>query len=298
MAEQRAEFRALPKGYELRDGDGEMPTLVGNLAVFGEWAEINSRSEGHFMEQNASGAFDKTISENRDRMRVLFQHGKDPQIGDKPLGPIESLEAHERTIDYGVPLLDTSYNRDLLPGLAAGLYGSSYRFEVLRQSWNRKAERSEYNPQGLPERTIKEVRMAEFGPVTFPAYWGAKSGLRSLTDRMLVGRLDAEDLDCLAQMIQLGTGYIAEQDETDDEANVPRMEAVLASLAELIPVEVAEDEPADEPEDEEMASADERQADADVAPPTDGAGYSHPIRGRRTGPVPLYAGKEEPSWRL
>ena len=31
--------------------------------------------------------------------------------------------------------------------------------------------------------------MTEFGPVTFPAYGGANSGLRSLTDRILADRL-------------------------------------------------------------------------------------------------------------
>src|SRR6266566_7998955 len=279
----KAEFRALPHGYELRTDDGEMPTLIGSLAVFDEWTEINSKAEGHFLERIAPGAFDKTISENRDKMRVLFQHGSDPQIGDKPLGPISSLQAGERTVDYEVPLLDTSYNRELLPGLEAGLYGSSFRFEVLREQRDRKPVKSDYNPRGIQERTVKEVRMAEFGPVTFPAYAGATSGLRSLTDRMLAERLDVEDLDCLAQMIQLGTGYIAEQDEA--EGTIPRMEAILASLADLVPVEVAENEPADEPEDEEMASANKRAVDAKRmpelekgidAPPRDRAGTSHP----------------------
>src|SRR6266496_4382567 len=174
----KPEFRALPQGYELRSEDGEMPTLVGNLAVFEQWTEIDTHREGHFLEQIAPGAFDKTISESRDKMRVLFQHGQDPQIGDKPHGPISSLEANDRGVAYEVPLLDTEYNRELLPGLKAGLYGSSFRFEALRQSWNDKPKRSDYNPEALRERTVKEVRMPEFGPVTFPAYWGATSGLR------------------------------------------------------------------------------------------------------------------------
>src|SRR6266566_2315523 len=295
----KAEFRALPHGYELRTDEGEMPTLVGSLAVFDEWTEINSKAEGHFLERIAPGAFDKTISENRDKMRVLFQHGSDPQIGDKPLGPISSLQAGERTVDYEVPLLDTSYNRELLPGLEAGLYGSSFRFEVLREQRDRKPEKTDYNPRGITERTVQEVRMAEFGPVTFPAYAGATSGLRSLTDRMLLERIDTEDLDCLAQMVALGAGYIEEQDEPGDEVNVPKMEAVIVVLHELQAYEISEDE-GDEPEDEEMASAEKRATDAD-APPTDRAGdYSHPIRGRREETrVPLYTGgKEVPRWRL
>jgi HK97 family phage prohead protease len=288
----KPEFRALPHGYELRSEDEGMPTLVGSLAVFDEWSEIDSYSEGHFMERNAPGAFDKTISENRDKMRVLFQHGQDPQIGDKPLGVIASLEANERTVDYAVPMFDTVYNRELIPGLDAGAYGSSYRFEVLRENWDRKAKRSDHNPDALPERTIKEVRMVEFGPVTFPAYQGATAGLRSLTDRMLADKVDSEDLDRLAQMIALAGSYI--EDEPGDQA---RMEAVIQTLHELQAYEISEDEP---PEDDEMASATKRAADAS-APPRDRAGTSHPIRGRRAEVVaPLYTGKKEvePRWRL
>src|SRR5207248_5458422 len=67
-------------------GDGQ--TLVGHFAVFNQWTEISSAFEGHFLERIAPRAFNKTFKENRANMRVLFQHGKDPQVGDKPLGPI------------------------------------------------------------------------------------------------------------------------------------------------------------------------------------------------------------------
>jgi hypothetical protein len=30
----------------------------------------------------------------------------------------------------------------------------------------------EYNPKGMPERTITEAKVFEFGPVTYPAYEG------------------------------------------------------------------------------------------------------------------------------
>ena len=32
------------------------------------------------------------------------------------------------------------------------------------------AQASSYKPTGLPERTITEAKVMEFGPVTFPAY--------------------------------------------------------------------------------------------------------------------------------
>jgi hypothetical protein len=57
----------------------------------------------------------------------------DPQIGDKPLGPVMRLEEGENGGGYGeVALLDTSYNRDLLPSLKANLLGASHRFAPLR----------------------------------------------------------------------------------------------------------------------------------------------------------------------
>src|SRR5207247_9184891 len=92
------------------------------------------------------------------------------------------LREDELGAAYEVPLLDTSYNRDLLEGLRAGAYGSSFRFKVQREDFNQKPARSTYNPKALPERTIREAKVMEFGPVTFPAYEGATAGVRSLTD--------------------------------------------------------------------------------------------------------------------
>jgi len=39
-----------------------------------------------------------------------------------------------------------------------------------------------HNPDAIPERTILQTQVFEFGPVTFPAYEGASAGVRSLTD--------------------------------------------------------------------------------------------------------------------
>lgn len=181
--------RAGPAGtFELREAeDGGMPTLFGHFAVFGQWTEIDSMYEGRFLERIAPGAFAKTIAENRGSMRILFQHGRDPQIGDKPLAPIEELGEDETGGYYAGRMLDTAYNRDLIPGLMAKLYGASFRFGVRREEFNRNTKKSDYNPNGLPERTIREAVLMEFGPVTFPAYEAATAGLRSMTDEYVLG---------------------------------------------------------------------------------------------------------------
>jgi hypothetical protein len=81
-----------------------------------------------------------------------------------------------------VPLFDTSYNRDLLPGLKAGVYGASMRMRVTGDEWDDHPARSDANPDGIPERTITAMKVLEFGPVTFPANPGASAGVRSATD--------------------------------------------------------------------------------------------------------------------
>lgn len=184
-------FRGSRPGFDLRrdGGDDGMPTMFGHFAVFNRWTEIDSWFEGNFLERISPGAFKKTFTENKDRIRALFQHGKDPQIGDKPLGRIQQLREDEEGGYYEVELLDTAYNRELLPGLEAGLYGASFRFEVMREEFDEKPEPSDDNPRGLPERTLKELRLFEFGPVTFPAYQEATAGVRALTDEFLFAEI-------------------------------------------------------------------------------------------------------------
>jgi HK97 family phage major capsid protein len=174
---------------ELRKADGDsMPTMSGHFSVFDDWYEINSAFEGEFMERIAPGAFKKTFQDDAsrknagDKIKCILEHGHDFTVGDKPLGVPRSLGEDATGAAYDVPLLDTSYVRDLVPALDAGAYGASFRFRVMIDEWNEKPERSEHNPHGIPERTIKEVRVMEFGPTMFPASSGASASLRSTTD--------------------------------------------------------------------------------------------------------------------
>lgn len=164
--------------------DGRLATMEVRFSMFDVWYEIDSWWEGRFLERTARGAFRKTIREHNTRkaesagVKVLFNHGNDFHIGDKLLGGIESLTEEQDSPLGVVALDDTSYNRDLLPGLRRGGYGSSFMFRVVKDSWDNEPGVSDSNPEGLPERTIREVRLFEFGPVTWPANPDATSGLR------------------------------------------------------------------------------------------------------------------------
>jgi HK97 family phage prohead protease len=273
----------------LRGSESGMPTLTGHFAVWNQWTEIRSAYEGHFMERFAPASMTRTLEQSTPK--VLFQHGKDNAIGEKPLGTVRSLQPDDQGAFYEVDLFDTAYNRELLPGLEAGAYGASFRFSVLREDMVQRPKKTDWNPRGIPERTVQEARVMEFGPVTFPAYAGATAGLRSMTDEFLLAtladdedfrrrasislagvktpfdRADTSDIACLSQMLNLGACYLSEQDETDDSTDIKAMTGVLHTLTSLIDGEIDETEP-DEPDDTPMGmySADEDGTDRDGDP--------------------------------
>jgi len=173
---------AAPEWRAAAKADDSIGLLSGHFSAFGNWYRVSSIWEGDFLEQTAAGFTAQTIAEDRDQMRVLFDHGFD-SIGNKVLGPIDDLREDSIGPYYEVPLFDTSYNRDLLPGLKAGVYGASFRMRVIADQWNDEPPVSDYNPKGLPERTITQAKVMEFGPVTFPANPEATASIRSVTDQ-------------------------------------------------------------------------------------------------------------------
>lgn len=194
-------FRGIADGIDLRaDTDVDGTTMYGHFTPFDTWSEIESWYEGRFLERTVKGAFRKTIRENRDQVKVQFDHGFDFNVGDALLGPIDVLREEDEGPYYEVPLLDTDYNRDrilpmlqgrLMDGTSRGsVLGASYRFRVVKEEWVRAPKASDANPEALPERTIREVRLFEFGPVVYPAFPTATAKVRSLTDHFLERQRD------------------------------------------------------------------------------------------------------------
>lgn len=177
---------------ELRDvAESSGTTMFGHFTKFETWTEIDSWYEGRFLERFVPGSFKKTISESRDRVRVQYDHGYDVFVGSAILGPIDMLRDEDEGVYYEVPLLDTDYNRDrilpmlrgqLMTGDAAGsVLGASHRFRVVKEEWVEPTRATDWNPEKLPERTIREAGLYEFGPVAFPAQRAATSGVRSIS---------------------------------------------------------------------------------------------------------------------
>lgn len=154
--------------------DGRIGTLVGYAALFNSDTIIDSW-EGKFVERIAPRAFARTLEQRGDKVKVLFNHGFDPSVGDKPLGKPEVMREDRKGLYVEVPIDDTSYGRDIVASLRSGaLDGQSFRFSVKAEKWDDPTD-----AKSLPVRTIREVELYEFGPVTFPAYEATSAGVRS-----------------------------------------------------------------------------------------------------------------------
>lgn len=175
----RREISSHLAAIEVRSEEDSQPVLAGHFARFNEWTEIDSVFEGRFLERVMPGAFIDSFAARTPK--ITFNHGRDPDLGDKILGSPVTVGEDELGGTYSAPLFP-GVPPLLVDGLRAGAYGSSFRFNVTAEDVARKPERSEHNPEGLPERSIVKASVFEIGPVTFPAYEGATAGVRSATD--------------------------------------------------------------------------------------------------------------------
>jgi hypothetical protein len=171
-AETGDSVRAQQTGTELMNLPLQM---TGHFAVTNQWTTI--RSEGDpFLERLASGGLRRALSEDPVPL-VMWAHGRDNFIQQRPLGVPASLAEDNKGGAYAVDLFNTMSVRELAPALASGVLGASFRFAILDESWVDRPSRSSWNPRGLPERTIRDVSILEFGPCPIGAYRGATAGI-------------------------------------------------------------------------------------------------------------------------
>jgi len=163
----RVEHRAFPMtGVEIRAGDGEPPKIVGHAAVF------NSLSEdlGFFREKIAPGAFAKTIQEAD--VRALWNHDPNYVLGRTKSGTLKLAEDDKGLAVEIIPP-DTQWARDLTESIRRGdVDQMSFGFQVVKEEWEGDGNN--------PVRVLKEVKLFDVSPVTFPAYTATDVQVRSL----------------------------------------------------------------------------------------------------------------------
>lgn len=184
------DFRAADEETE---GDGR--TLEGYAAVFDTPTQINSW-EGTFSEKIAKGAFRKTLKE---RTPVLqFDHGRDYRTGTVPIGAFDKIAEDDHGLSVLARLFDNPVVEPIRQAIEGrAITGMSFRFEIVRDEWRDTETGKTIKPgpdlwdalwdnddPAKIERTIKEVKLFEAGPVVFPAYAETSVGVRDLLDRL------------------------------------------------------------------------------------------------------------------
>jgi len=203
-------------------GDGL--TLDGYGAVFNRLTVIDSW-EGRFREQIAPGAMKRSFRETPPK--VQFDHGRHPMIGSIPIAELRSAteDSHpELAPDGGAHIIARLHDNWLVEPVrdaisSGAVSGMSFRFSVVQEAWSRadgspirddrdlaaeleRAIREDLGEDELPVRTLRQLKVPEVGPVTWPAYADTSVSVRSKV--IDLGRLhDPEQRKLLASAVLL-----------------------------------------------------------------------------------------------
>lgn len=242
-------------------------TFEGYGAVFNSPTRIDSY-EGCFDEQIMPGAFRKSLREQTPKFQ--FDHGHHPMFGSLPVGVITTIHEDERGLFVQARLSDSWFWEPVRDAIKTGAVdGMSFRFSVVREEW-RDRDGKIVNPGDVdkilwgdaPERgpllrIIKEVKIAEVGPVVWPAYAGTTASVRSIDPNRLN---EPEQRRLLAELLLRA-----------DAASTPPAEG-----------DSSNDEPQDTPD---QGAVEHSEADTDTPQPTDEAGEHLPETETETPPL-------------
>lgn len=186
---EQLEWRFLPlEGAQVR-ADGEARRLEGYAAVFNTEAVI----WGLWREEIAPGAYSKTIKE--EDIRALWNHDTNIVLGRNKAGTLELSEDDKGLRSVIIPP-DNEWGRPVVDAVRRGdVTGMSIAFRVVKEDWWHPPEDS----SELPKRTIKEARLYEVSPVTFPAFESTSISARSVALEKSEDELIAEARAILAR---------------------------------------------------------------------------------------------------
>ena len=186
----------LTRTFEFRTASdtGDGLTLEGIAATFNDWTTIADHG-GDFREMLAPSVFNKTL---REKTPVLmFNHGSHPMVGEMPIGSFEEIKPRATGLYVRARLSDNWLVQPVRDSIANGsVSGMSFRFSVVKDDWK-------VADDGVAERTLREVKLPELGPVVFPAYEKTSVSVRSR--EILTSLEDPETRAELARALLIGT---------------------------------------------------------------------------------------------
>lgn len=169
-----------PKGQETRairaaevrvsEGADGKPVLEGYAVLWDSWSE----DLGGFRERFMKGAFTKSLKE--DDIRVIWQHNGEYVFGRNTAGTAE-IKEDDKGLHFRASVPDTQWAKDALESIRRGdVTQNSFMFRTVPggDEWLIKDD--------FHWRTVREVKLYEVGPQTFPAYPDTSVAVRSLRE--------------------------------------------------------------------------------------------------------------------
>lgn len=162
-------------------------TTSGVTVIEGHGAVFNSLSEDlgfyeSWYERIDPGAFDSVLAAGPD-VRALVNHNPDLPLGRSTVtdGPGSlRLSTDSVGLAYEIEPTDTTYGRDLLANLAAGVVNqSSFAFRLADGGveWSEIPDPNDPSQLALLRTILDFSELYDVSPVTYPAYPAADSGL-------------------------------------------------------------------------------------------------------------------------
>lgn len=146
--------------------DDEPAKIVGYSAVFNKLSE----DLGGFREIISPGAFKNTIK--KDDIRALVDHDSSRILGRNTAGTLTLAEDKTGLLVEITPP-DTQIGRDIVTSIERGdVTGMSFGFRTISDAWSTVDEEE--------IRELREVKLFDVSPVTFPAYPDTTVATRSL----------------------------------------------------------------------------------------------------------------------
>lgn len=164
--------RAIKRKVEIRADGDESPKISGYAAVF--FREDDSGTEYHiwdrYYERIHPEAFTRALEEQHD-VRGLFNHDSGVVLGRTSSGTLR-LMVDDIGLRYEI---DPPESRaDIVESIQRGdIDGSSFAFEILEET------RTENTEEDRVTYEIRDLKLYDVGPVTFPAYASASTEVRS-----------------------------------------------------------------------------------------------------------------------
>lgn len=158
------EYRAFRADGVSEDDEG---TISGLIAPYNVRTQIGSEKYG-FKEDIAPGTFSKSLRE-RDIV-ALDNHDAHRPLARTSAGTLTLTDSPKEGLRGKALPPDTTYAQDLLKNVRAKNYGGwSFGFEVVKDEWRDDDGKPSDRYEGT-HRTLREVKLIEVSPVTFPAY--------------------------------------------------------------------------------------------------------------------------------